>query len=352
MAKVPEKTKESLEIDKLDAEIKNLRSRWWCPAAIQATPGLLLVVATVCVALYTGVLDAKRDRIGMENERLAMEKLSLEAKKKEGTAELKVLEAELQVTKSNLAQFQNERELVRSIRSVKRVSSNIEFLEDNDEYRVKFSKNDAGIKFPGEDFDSPFKVALERTSRLPKLKRLGIVDIPLEDVDLQTLNGMSSLYSLTVTNSALNDEKMQKFPVLNDLSILFMSHQPFSDPGSLRKYQSIFVLSITDTPLSDEGLLNINCIRTSVGVLHLNNTNVSDAVAFFLAAAPRLQGVNVSGTKMTVSGIRTLATSQSLTSIMGHKGQIDDAEIAEIQKVRPKLKIELGDSSLTSDTPD
>lgn len=107
--------KAQLEVDKLNAEITNLNKRWWKPAAIQIIPNTLLVFLTVGIALFTGVIDAKRDRLAAERDRIAVEKNDLETIKDETINQIAGLKTELADTQNELAEFKSDKVAVDEI---------------------------------------------------------------------------------------------------------------------------------------------------------------------------------------------------------------------------------------------
>lgn len=108
--------KMALEIEKLRAEITNLTKRWWVPPVIQSIPTLVLILVTSCIAILSGVLDAKRDNLAAQNERLTTQKLKLETEELQMREGVEKTRTELAATKETLRAFQVESEAVESIR--------------------------------------------------------------------------------------------------------------------------------------------------------------------------------------------------------------------------------------------
>ncbi len=336
------KRKLDLECKKLESEIRNLDQRWWKPAAIQATPGVLLVFLSVFLAWATGVLDARREHLSAQNERLTFQKLKLEADEKAVTSELASLRGELATAKSQRAGLESDRTAIQLLRTSS-IDSSIDFDSDTGGYRITLKKPDWNafqIDAHGNNLDvDPLLKALKTLSKLTKLSSLTLQDLEPKTREFAALRELTTIESLAMVNSGLDDQDMQEFPILPNLKRIRLEREKFSNPGALQKYKTLEVIVIRHTPLDDDGLKLISSLKTTVVAISIEHTKVSDKSADLIAGCDQLTSVHVGASGMTENGILKIATARGLQHLEMEHEQLSQEAYKRLQKERPELQI-------------
>lgn len=235
--------KSSLEIQKLTLEITHLRSRWYLPALIQATPATIVVIATVCIAWSTGLLDAKREHLAANTERLQVEKLFLQQEEKNIRGQLASLTEQLSNSQTELNAFKAEEQAIGHIRAVW-PSSTVEYLLGEYGFRIKLVGSRFKVVTITEGPSGPIESKMDDDPQatldviksictMRNVRDLAIEDIPLTYEALESLGQLSSLTTLRLVRNELSNEIMKGFPKFPELTFLDLYVQPFTIADNL-----------------------------------------------------------------------------------------------------------------------
>jgi hypothetical protein len=114
---------------------------------------------------------------------------------------------------------------------------------------------------------SPNKISHLWLTMSPKVTDSGIAKL---------LKEQKSLWSLTLSNSAIGDESLAEIGAMRDLRILTLAYTKISDKGAkhLGKLAGLAFLSLSGAEISDSGLLEVaSCAKLST--LHVRDTGIS-----------------------------------------------------------------------------
>jgi hypothetical protein len=336
------KRKLDLECKKLEAEIRNLDQRWWKPAAIQAFPGLLLVLLSIFLAWATGVLDARRENLAAQNERLTIQKLKLEADEKAAMSELTTLQAKLADAQTQMTGLQTDRSAIAMIRGMN-VRSSIDFDPQTGGYEVTLKKPTFTIVYEdsnGRNLDvDPLLKILNTLSQLKKLTKLSIESLDLGSRELAAIGVLGTIETLVTVNCDLNDQDMQEFPKLPNLKNIHMVQEKFSNPGVLGGYKGLEIISISSTPLSDAGLEMIYSLKTTVTSLSIPHTKVTDQSVSLINSCRQIRSLNIAWTAITAEGIDKIIPTERPFFLDLDPKQLTAESVAKLRKDKPDVYI-------------
>lgn len=326
--------KMALEIEKLRAEITNLTKRWWVPPVMQSIPTLVLILVTSCIAVFSGVLDAKRDNLSAQNERLTTQKLKLEAEEREMRGDVEKTREELAATKEALKEYQVESEAVEAIRRMF-PHSIIGYAGEPDGLAIELQVLDwTMIGSPKPQIHPNVAAAIHEMARLRNLRSLTIKNILLNERDIKALEGLTKLESLRLENNGLIDPVMASFPVLKSLQSLYFSEQQFTHANPFNGYSGLRGVFFNDVPITDDGIRFLSYSADSLNHVSLTKTLVTDKGLDVFQGVRELSLLSLTGSMVTETGIRTLAQNENIKSVFIAETQISDSYLKEVQKKR------------------
>lgn len=336
----PDLRKQSLELEKLHAEIRNLTYRWWIPPAIQAGPTLFLVLATVIIAFWSGLLDAKRERNAIENERLRIEQLTLAESVKETEATIRDLGRQLSQAQSQVAAFEGEKSSIQLIRRLLPAST-IEYLDQEEGFRICLVPHSAYNfeEYPANiAIQSPHtREALSAVGSIHNVGELEIKGLTLEEPELQELSKLTTIRRLLLSSNSLNNDLMKSFPVLPEITRLYLINQRFTTAPRIGRFPNLRSIKLFATPVSDEMMTALAGCGETLEFLGLQRASVTDRGLSVLSRFPKLNNVYLVHTEASVSGIRKLAAMQSMRSIAVDGGLFSEELATELKQKYPEL---------------
>ena len=329
--------KSGLEVQKLQLEITHLRSRWYMPALIQATPATLVVLATIFIAWSTGLLDARRENLSAQNERLQTQKMLLQEEEKQILEQMGSLTAKLHVSQTELNAFKAEEQAIRKIRDVWPLST-VEYLLDDYGFKIKLNGwHIKSITTEGPDGrittnleeDDPTKTlnVIRSIATMRNVRALSIEDISLSQQELEALGQIPSLNTLDFVRNDLSDDAMKGFPQFRELKCLNFYCQPFKFADTLNRCSGLEVLRFYSTPIDGRSLRELRNLK-NLECIGLHSTAVTDEDMQALFEFPRLWSLSVEATKVTQNGIRQLASHEPLRNLF-ISDQLNTEELVE-----------------------
>jgi Leucine-rich repeat (LRR) protein len=339
---IPDETIRSrLEIEKLQVEIGNLKNRWWKPAAIQATPAFLLVVATVLIARFSGVLDARREFLAAQHERLQTQTTLLREEEKSRQIELESLKHQLAIAKGELQGFRDEPEAMTSIRRLIPFAM-IGFCDEELGLGIELSTLNLfairGTNNPPTAL-SNLSTALHEMEKLKNLRSLTIRNLLISKAELKQIGALKNLRSIQLENNGLTDDVMQSFPtlpLLTDLTFLYQDVSYAEAFLSLRKLKRVIV---DEVPMSDKGILFLEYSNTTLEHVSLGNSAVTDDGMTSLENCPNLKFLYLAGSRVTEKGIRTVGSNDALSQVYVGASQVNQEAIARLQTNRLRVEV-------------
>jgi Leucine-rich repeat (LRR) protein len=172
---------------------------------------------------------------------------------------------------------------------------------------------------------------LSRLSELTGLRQLHIESLPISEAGLTHVGKLSQLERLTLKSTSISDTGLSRLAGLSNLKELWLESVAISDAGlaQLPPLAKLEELKLTDFPrVSDAGLASLPDMpnlkylycegvpMTSLSVLHLDHTAVTDA------------------------GLRELEALTKLILVSLHGTQVSDAAIARITQALPACNVE------------
>jgi len=333
-------TKNALEMQKLLAEITNLRKRFWIPAAIQATPAFVLVLLTIYLAGTTGVLDAKRDVISAQNEHLKTEKLFLEQDKADVGKEIAALTVELAQTKNQVVEFQREKDSIKTIRKLLPAST-IEYFDDDDGFHISLVPHVAykSAMYPAtETTPSPHTVAaLAAVGKIQDVRSLEIRGLTLEKLDLMELAKLTTLTDLVLAHNGLDNGKMADFPVFPEMTQLCFVNQRFTSAPTIGKYPCLKGIKLFSTPVSDELIHQLLGCGSTLEFIGLHETAITDESIRELTRFKKLNNVLLVKSSATIEGVRALASMPSMRFLSIDRNLFTEELALEFKQNHPEV---------------
>jgi internalin A len=155
---------------------------------------------------------------------------------------------------------------------------------------------------------------LSAVGRLTSLESLDVLDSAIEDADLANLKRLTKLTSLELTRSQITDAGLVHVRDLSELSKIGLRETRVTDAGirHLKSLGKLTELDLSGTQITDDGLTHLAALA-NLTELHLTNTQVSDAGLAQLKGLTKLTTLYVEGTQVSKAGIKHLR--QALPSL-------------------------------------
>ncbi len=175
--------------------------------------------------------------------------------------------------------------------------------------------------------------ALETKHLLPRSPP-AVPETPVEPADAKAIAALKELGAVVIPVAKGSHYLMANFvtaPQLSDDQLKLL----------LPLKKQLVWLKLGGTKISDSGLPSVAAC-TNLTLLHLNNTAVSDAGLPQLNALTQLQLLNLVGTKVSANGLESLASLKKLRSLYVYKTGVKPTDIGAIKKHFPQTTIEAG----------
>lgn len=152
----------------------------------------------------------------------------------------------------------------------------------------------------------------EISNRLKKLKTLDLQGMPIDDEDIQSLAGNSSITSLNLADTSITDAAIVSLSGL-PLTMLRVGRTEVTSQGLRSIPNTVKVLSLEGLPVGDEDIFILADRMTSLANLNLRDTLVTDAGIPALLRMSTLKQLSLRGTEISPEGIARLK--QGLPSV-------------------------------------
>jgi hypothetical protein len=149
---------------------------------------------------------------------------------------------------------------------------------------------------------------LDHLPRPDRLVSLAAANTLIGDAFLKRLTGATGLKTLHLSGTRVTDKGLQSLPRLPKLKYLGLSYTPVSDAGlkaALDDPSSLEILWLEGTKITDASLAMLEDARRLVH-LSLDRTRVTDAGLRYLRGLPALLRVNVDRTAVTPEAMAAL----------------------------------------------
>ena len=157
---------------------------------------------------------------------------------------------------------------------------------------------------------------------LTDLPKLTYFHVGGEGIEPGWITGLPSrlpdLESLTVHGSGMNAEDIQALAKMDLLKHLRLHACNLKDDtlGTIGQIKKMTVLSLDlNSEITDAGIDQLGALK-ELTYLGLKETRVRDETCKLLASLPKLEGTDLSGTRVSDAGIELISTSKSLKSVV------------------------------------
>lgn len=308
-----EKRNAELSLKKLELEIHELKLPYWRTwlKSHGIRDGITLSVATggLLIAWYTGVFDARGERLRTQELLLKVQEAQLKANEvnlNEQSATYKLLEQECD----------SLRKLARS-RSGK-VHSEVTLGSDIESYRLGIYHFEFNILATGQsdilsDVMVSQKLNLARNIRC--LESLAIRDLEIGKQEMIGINALPRLRRLYLRRTNLSDETIDLLASLGELDDVVFDDNPISSLRAINRFSTLKSVSLIGTKIDDDGLKMATTLKQNVVWLNLDKTAVTDAAVEELLQWRRLEYLGLCETKVTSAGLLRLADHPTLIHV-------------------------------------
>ena len=174
-----------------------------------------------------------------------------------------------------------------------------------------------------------------------KLHGVNLYGKPLTPADLKKLNGLTTLWSLDLGDTKLEDACIKQLVGLTSLRWLAVPGSLMTDAGlrELTGLTNIEQVAFGSTKVTDAGLVHLKAWKhlTSVG---LNDTQIGDAGIAHIKDCSNLALINLANTKTTDVGLETLALCPKLEHVYIKKTRVTEAGVKKLSAALPGCRIE------------
>jgi len=184
---------------------------------------------------------------------------------------------------------------------------------------------------------------LQYLNRFPALKRLNLLDTPINDSILQYIGELISLEALVLSTPMnsnfeqaiqITDEGLKYLGCLPLLRLLRLDGYKITGRGlnNLIGLKLLTSLSLNDTRIVDDDL-NLLSNFPDLNHLSLNSTAISDKGMLFLASIPSLYNLELTYSQITDKGLKYLINCKFLRSLDLRGNQISDQSLKYLIRI-------------------
>jgi hypothetical protein len=147
-------------------------------------------------------------------------------------------------------------------------------------------------------------------------------------------------FGLELSIAMPNDTTLKELASLKHLRMLYVSfyYDTRAEPKGLAGLKQVERLDLNGVVVTDSVLKELAGLKQLKG-LSFYQSKVTDAGLDELVRLHQLQMLNLRGTKLTYAGRKKLAGLKQLEKLYLGIGQVTDAEVEELQKASPKVRI-------------
>lgn len=197
---------------------------------------------------------------------------------------------------------------------------------------------------------------------LTTLKRLRLTCPRLTDVGMIHLRGLVNLDSLDLSSTQVTSAGLAQFSEMTRLKRLFLGGTRVESLQPLGRLTGLTTLSLTRTPVSDEGLAPAAAYQqlkwldlhgsavtgsglrhlaglTRLNILNISDTRISDADALGLSGLTSVTELDLSGTEITDAALAHLSGLPSLNRVDLRRTRVTALGIEALRRARPQLQI-------------
>ena len=149
------------------------------------------------------------------------------------------------------------------------------------------------------------------------------------DADLRRLAGATTLVSLELAQTHVSDSALEivaSLPSLRELDLFFCEHITDAGASLLRGAPRLERLNVRGTKISDSGVKFLTELQ-NLKVLDVGITEISDASVGLLEALPNLETLAIGGNKIGEAGIASLRSLRRLRHLDLSGAQVTDSGI-------------------------
>jgi internalin A len=184
---------------------------------------------------------------------------------------------------------------------------------------------------------------------LTKLKKLKLEGRNLTNAGLTYLGGLTRLEELTLRNTSITS--LEPIRHLTSLRSLDVVGSPIDDAGlePVARLRELEVLRLSGTLVGDVGTASI-CVLPRLQELDLDRTRVGDSGLARLCELPRIADLTLSQTEVTDEGLLGLAGKLDLTpceNLLVSGPKVTAAGIESLRSKLPKVQVNATDLKLT-----
>ena len=179
--------------------------------------------------------------------------------------------------------------------------------------------------------------AASQISRLQGLNSLSIVDCEIAaDATRRILAELKALRDLVLNELSIGDADVGALAGLKQLEYLDLANTRITSRVLEHLVDLPQLTQLTLTGVEIRGGLDVLPKLTAVQALHLDATNLRDSDIPAVTSIPQLRFIDVSHTKLTTDGVRTLARASKLEDLwlMGVPTQLAAADIGALSQLR------------------
>lgn len=177
-------------------------------------------------------------------------------------------------------------------------------------------------------------------AQVPSLQDIQIFGTTVTDDDLRLLENLSELRSFDANSSQITSQGLLHLQGLIKLDHLGIDGSNVTDEGLANlQLPHLRSLSIGWTSVTDAGVASLTK-QTSLEVLNLQNTKVTDACVDSLLKMPNLRSINIEDTAITDAGLAKFQGKTGLETLtVPTRLSKDSPNVMLLQRSLPNLKI-------------
>ena len=190
--------KSSLELEKLQLEVKRLRQPFWTSlreVGWKDITAIIVAIMGVVIVWWTGIFNVRQERLGLATDKLEVAKkkleegnADLERTKVALTAERRSLITELQSLRGEVTNYQKERAALQRLARAS-TQCHVSLYNGPDQFEVSITRRDCDVPVTARD-KSTFDEMLDQLHEVSRLSSLRLGGYPLSREQLERSVGL------------------------------------------------------------------------------------------------------------------------------------------------------------------